>query len=233
MAGPAAHPPRGPQLADGLGPFPGAIGHETDCLADDGHPAAPRPRRAGVHPGQVGIVVGEAAGGDQVAGDEVRVVLAEAAQVPAHLRVELRRRSPLRNLGPDLADVLRAAPRATDPIGVRATGSRSARRPAAGSTSAGWAGAIRAPRRAVAIRAPRRAVAIRARPRPGAGRLLDGLVAVRPERSWCSPPVVAPRALADGLAADVPVALCVRRAIGPLRPGTGTEEARAQVAAER
>src|SRR6478672_4015254 len=106
-----AHPTCRPQLSDGFGPFAGAVGDETDGFPHDTDPATPGPGGAGVPPGLFGFVVGESAGGDQVRGDPIGALLAQATQITADLQVQRFGGGPFGQVRPGLADVLLAAAR--------------------------------------------------------------------------------------------------------------------------
>jgi hypothetical protein len=79
MTGSAAHPARGAEFGDRLGPFAGAICHQANGFPHHRDPAALRPRRAGVAPGELRVVVRQCTGRDQVIGDELGPLLAQAS----------------------------------------------------------------------------------------------------------------------------------------------------------
>ena len=84
-----AHPPDGPQLAERLGPFAGVVGGQPGRLPDERHPGRPGPGEAGVFQGELGVLVDEPSGRDQVPADELGGRLGEAAQLAAGLGVEV------------------------------------------------------------------------------------------------------------------------------------------------
>ena len=112
MSWATAHPAGGAQFADGLGPFAGAVGDQSDGLPDDTDPATSGPGCAGVAPRGLGLVVGQRTGRDQVCGNPVGAFLAQAAKVAADLEIECVGGRPFGQLRPGLADVLLAPTRA-------------------------------------------------------------------------------------------------------------------------
>ena len=88
VPGPTAHPPGGPQLAEGLAPLTGVVGGDAGGLADGRDPRRPVPGVARVRQRLLGIVVDERPRGDEVARDGVGRVLLQTRAVPADRSVQ-------------------------------------------------------------------------------------------------------------------------------------------------
>jgi hypothetical protein len=59
-----------------------------------------------MQPGELGVLIGEHPGREQVGTDELRALLAQAAEIPTHVGVEFDRRCPFRHLRPGGVDIL-------------------------------------------------------------------------------------------------------------------------------
>jgi hypothetical protein len=90
-----AHPGIGTQLACGFREVTSVVRRDPDRLADETQPGRSVPRRPGVLECQLGVVLEQAAGGDEVPPDGIRVARVEAAQGGAHRLVELTRVRPV------------------------------------------------------------------------------------------------------------------------------------------